>query len=72
VFGRVVPFQNYQWKKGLSLLACGAWQIGVRFSYLDVNDKAVQDGPGALGDDRVLLNGTICDRFHVLRQPDVA
>jgi phosphate-selective porin OprO and OprP len=44
VFGRVVPLQNYQWKKGDNLLACGAWQIGVRFSYLDLNDKAIQGG----------------------------
>jgi phosphate-selective porin OprO/OprP len=44
VFGRVVPLHNYHWKKGDSYKGCGAWQIGARFSYLDLNDKAIQGG----------------------------
>jgi phosphate-selective porin OprO/OprP len=44
VFGRVVPLQNYHWKKDDCYRACGAWQVGVRFSYLDLNDKEIQGG----------------------------
>jgi phosphate-selective porin OprO/OprP len=44
VFGRVVPFHNFHWKKGDACRTCGAWQIGLRFSYLDLNDKAIQGG----------------------------
>jgi phosphate-selective porin OprO/OprP len=44
VFGRVVPLHDLHWKKGDCYRACGAWQIGVRFSYLDLNDKAIQGG----------------------------
>jgi len=44
VFGRVVPIQNYHLKHGDSNRGCGAWQVGARFSYLDLNDKAIQGG----------------------------
>jgi phosphate-selective porin OprO/OprP len=44
LFGRVVPLHDYHLKKGDSCVACGAWQVGVRFSYLDLNDKAIQGG----------------------------
>jgi phosphate-selective porin OprO/OprP len=44
VFGRVVPRNNYRWKKGEGCRGCGAWQVGARFSYLDLNDKAIQGG----------------------------
>jgi phosphate-selective porin OprO/OprP len=44
VFGRVVPLQNYHLKKCDSYRGFGAWQIGARFSYLDLNDKAIQGG----------------------------
>jgi phosphate-selective porin OprO and OprP len=44
VFGRVVPAHNFHWKKGDDCFACGAWQAGVRFSYLDLNDKAIRGG----------------------------
>jgi phosphate-selective porin OprO/OprP len=44
VFGRVVPKTNYRWKKGMACEGCGAWQVGARFSYLDLNDKAIQGG----------------------------
>jgi phosphate-selective porin OprO/OprP len=44
VFGRVVPRNNYSWTRGEGLKGCGAWQLGARFSYLDLNDKAIQGG----------------------------
>jgi phosphate-selective porin OprO/OprP len=44
VFGRVVPRNAYHVKKCDAYRACGAWQVGVRFSYLDLNDKAIQGG----------------------------
>jgi phosphate-selective porin OprO/OprP len=44
VFGRVVPRNNYHWKKGDSCKGCGAWELGVRLSYVDLNDKAIQGG----------------------------
>jgi phosphate-selective porin OprO/OprP len=44
VFGRVVPLNDYHWKKNDSYRACGAWEVGVRFSYLDLNGKAIQGG----------------------------
>ena len=31
-------------KKGERCRTFGAWQVGVRFSYLDLNDKAIQGG----------------------------
>jgi phosphate-selective porin OprO/OprP len=43
-FGRIIPRHDYRWKKGECLRGCGAWQLGVRFSYLDLNDKAIQGG----------------------------
>jgi phosphate-selective porin OprO/OprP len=44
VFGRVVPLHNYHLKNGDCQRGCGAWQIGVRFSCLDLNDKTIQGG----------------------------
>jgi phosphate-selective porin OprO/OprP len=44
VFGRVIPLHNYHWKKDDAYKACGAWQIGARFSYLHLNDGAIQGG----------------------------
>ncbi len=43
-FGRVVPRNNYHVKPGDSCRTFGAWQVGVRFSYLDLNDKAIRGG----------------------------
>jgi phosphate-selective porin OprO/OprP len=40
----VVPRHDYHCKKGDCYRAGGAWQVGVRFSYLDLNDKAIQGG----------------------------
>ncbi len=44
VFGRVVPLHNYHLKKGDCNWSCGAWQLGVRFGYLDLNDKTIDGG----------------------------
>jgi len=44
VFGRVVPHNNYHYHKGDGFSGFGAWQIGARFSYLNLNDKAVRGG----------------------------
>jgi phosphate-selective porin OprO/OprP len=44
VFGRVVPRHDYSWKKDDCCRGCGAWQVGVRFSYLNLNDQAIQGG----------------------------
>ncbi len=43
-FGRVVPRNDLHWKKGDGFSGCGAWQIGARFSYLDLDDKSIQGG----------------------------
>jgi phosphate-selective porin OprO/OprP len=44
VFGRVIPIHDYHLKHNDTCWACGAWQVGARFSYLDLNDKAIQGG----------------------------
>jgi phosphate-selective porin OprO/OprP len=44
IFGRVVPEHDLHWKKGDPYRTCGAWQVGARFSYLNLNDKAIQGG----------------------------
>src|SRR5262249_18049401 len=44
VFGRVIPTRNYRLKKHEECHSLGAWQVGVRFSYLDLNDQGIQGG----------------------------
>jgi phosphate-selective porin OprO/OprP len=44
VFGRVVPLNDYHVKKDDGYRSFGAWQAGVRFSYLDLDSKAIQGG----------------------------
>src|SRR5262249_2655213 len=41
-FGRVIPRNNFHTKTSDACRGFGAWQLGVRFSYLDLNDKAIQ------------------------------
>lgn len=43
-FGRVVPRNNFHWRRYDPVRTFGAWQLGARFSYLDLNSKAVQGG----------------------------
>jgi phosphate-selective porin OprO/OprP len=44
VFGRVIPRYDYHVRKGDPCWTFGAWQAGVRFSYVDLDDKAIQGG----------------------------
>lgn len=44
VFGRVVPHANYHLRKHDAQRGLGALQVGVRFSYLDLSDRAIQGG----------------------------
>jgi phosphate-selective porin OprO/OprP len=39
-FGRVRPKENFSWKQR----TWGAWEVGVRFSHLDLNDGPVHGG----------------------------
>ncbi len=43
-FGRVTPNNDYHQLSGDSVHGYGAWQLGLRFSYLDLNNKAIQGG----------------------------
>ena len=44
VFGRQVPLQDYHLHKDDPRRAFGAWQLGLRCGYVDLNDKAIQGG----------------------------
>lgn len=45
VFGRVVPKHDFlSDRDGCCGGGSGAWQLGVRFSYVDLNDKGIQGG----------------------------
>jgi phosphate-selective porin OprO and OprP len=44
VFGTVIPNHDYHLKKGDCDHAWGAWQVGLRFGWLDLNDKSIQGG----------------------------
>jgi phosphate-selective porin OprO and OprP len=44
VFGRVVPSSDYYLKRHDPYRSWGAWQIGARFSYVNLNDGAIQGG----------------------------
>jgi phosphate-selective porin OprO/OprP len=48
LFDRVVPIQNAYWVKGKNgrpnASGHGAWQVGMRYNYLDLNDKNIQGG----------------------------
>jgi phosphate-selective porin OprO/OprP len=43
-FGRVLPRDDYHLRKGDDYRGRGAWQVGVRFSYLNLNDGAIHGG----------------------------
>ena len=44
-YNRVVPKKNFAFKKdGLGVEGWGAWEIGARYTYLNVTDKDVQAG----------------------------
>jgi phosphate-selective porin OprO/OprP len=47
VVTRVIPFENFFLVRGSDCLVrggLGAWQVGARYSYLDLNDKGVTGG----------------------------
>jgi phosphate-selective porin OprO/OprP len=74
VFGRVVPLHNYHWKKGDAYKACGAWEIGIRFSYLDLNDKSIQAGQlynWTLGVNWYLNPNMKCQLNYIVEHRDV-
>jgi phosphate-selective porin OprO/OprP len=45
-FGRVIPHSNFFWVPGYagSIWTSGAWQVGARYSWLDLNSKGVLGG----------------------------
>lgn len=43
-FGRVVPINNMYCTRGLGCCGIGAWQVGVRFDWLDLNSGLVNGG----------------------------
>jgi len=43
-FGRVIPRRNLRIRNDRDDDACGAWQAGLRFGYLDLNDRDVRGG----------------------------
>lgn len=44
--GRVIPNENAFWVKGRNgrIFGTGAWQVGYRINYLDLNDKGINGG----------------------------
>ncbi len=44
VFDRVIPLHDLHWSSSDCCHSCGAWQVGARFGWLDLNDKDVQGG----------------------------
>jgi phosphate-selective porin OprO/OprP len=46
-FGRVIPFRNYfcvPGQDGGNLFSSGAWQVGARYSYLDLDNNGINGG----------------------------
>ncbi len=44
VFNRVVPFENWSLTRGAGCCGWGAWQVGVRYDWLDLNSGGVRGG----------------------------
>ncbi len=46
LFGRVMPFRNFYGVRGEGghIFSPGAWQVGLRYSYLDLNDNGIHGG----------------------------
>jgi phosphate-selective porin OprO and OprP len=44
VFDRVIPNRNFYFRKGCVESGPGAWQLGVRYNYLDLNDETLNGG----------------------------
>lgn len=43
-FGRVIPRNNFHVVKGDACRTYGAWQLGARFSYVDLTDNSINGG----------------------------
>lgn len=43
---RVVPFRNFFWNSGehCNIFSMGAWQVGTRYSYTDLDDRGINGG----------------------------
>lgn len=54
-FGRVVPTRNVSWNPG-GFCSYGAWQIGVRYGFLDLNDPSTGLAGGQIQDLTIGLN----------------
>ena len=44
VFSRVVRFQNARFGRDDGCGGCGAWQVGARLSYIDLDDNVIRGG----------------------------
>jgi phosphate-selective porin OprO/OprP len=46
VFGRVIPYRPFFFVQGENghMFSCGAWQVGLRYSYMDLNDNGILGG----------------------------
>jgi phosphate-selective porin OprO/OprP len=44
VFDRVIPHRNFYFRRGCIASGPGAWQIGMRYNYLDLNDATLDGG----------------------------
>lgn len=44
VFGRVVPIENAHFTRGVGMVGKGAWQVGLRYDWMNLNSGLVQGG----------------------------
>ena len=44
MYDRVKVKNNFRWDKACGVRGTGAWQVGYRFSYLDLNDRGIEGG----------------------------
>ena len=44
VFGRVIPHNNFYMVRGVGICGPGAWQVGARYSHLDLTDSGIDGG----------------------------
>lgn len=44
VFTRVIPNRDFYFRRGCGAAGPGAWQIGARYNYLDLNDNGIDGG----------------------------
>lgn len=43
-FERVIPHSNFYFRRGCGAAGSGAWQVGARYNYLDLNDNGLDGG----------------------------